>query len=48
MGAWHSGVVHISHMFADDALVFCGANPHHLCYLCVEAVFGLKINLAKS
>jgi hypothetical protein len=34
-------------------LVFCGANPDHIRYLCVlllcfEAVSGLKVNLAKS
>jgi hypothetical protein len=47
-------VVNISHLlFADDTLVFCGANtdhPHYLraLLLCFEAVSGLKINLAKS
>jgi hypothetical protein len=40
-------------LFADDTLVFCGANPDHLHYLRMlflsfEAVLGLKINLAKS
>jgi hypothetical protein len=45
-------VVNISHLFADDTLVFREANPSHLRYLRLlllrfEAVFGLKVNLAK-
>jgi len=40
--------------FADDTLIFSGADPNHLrhlrCFffLCFEAVSGLKVNLAKS
>ncbi|XP_062170551.1 uncharacterized protein LOC133876290 [Alnus glutinosa] len=49
-----NGVINISHLlFADDTLVFCGANPDHLLYLRMlllsfEAVSCLKINLDKS
>jgi hypothetical protein len=54
VGSRHSGVVDISHLFfADDTLVFCGAKPEHLHFLCAlilcfEVVSGLKINLDKS
>jgi hypothetical protein len=42
----------ISLLFANDALLFCGADPNHLCnlwrlFFCFEAVSGLKMNLAK-
>jgi len=54
VGSSSNGVINISHLlFADDALVFCGASPKHLLYLRMlllsfEAVSGLKINLDKS
>jgi len=53
VGTTLSEVVNISHLFADDTLVFCGANNDHFRYLCIfflcfEAVSGLKVNLAKS
>jgi hypothetical protein len=40
-------------LFVDETLIFCGANPsqlHYLCalFLCSEAVSGFKIYLAKS
>jgi hypothetical protein len=43
----------ISHiLFTDDAFIFTGTNPYHLChlqclYLCFEVISGLKVNLAK-
>jgi hypothetical protein len=46
--------INISHLlFANDTLVFCGANPNHLCCLRVLLLFfkdvsALKVNLAKS
>jgi len=54
MGTRLSKVVNISNLlFADNTLVFCGANLDHLRYLrvlflCFEAFSGLKVNLAKS
>jgi hypothetical protein len=46
--------VEVSHiLFADDTLVFCGANASQISYMgallvCFEAVSGLKVNLTKS
>jgi hypothetical protein len=46
--------VTVSHLlFADDTLVFCGANASQIRHLgallvCFEAVAGLKVNLSKS
>jgi len=53
MGSRNIGALSISHLlFANDTLIFCGANPNHLYYLCAlflcfEAVSSLKINMAK-
>jgi hypothetical protein len=40
-------------LFADDTLIFCGAQAEHVqnlrcTFLCFEAVSGLRINLGKS
>jgi hypothetical protein len=46
--------VDVSHLlFADDTLVFCGADASQIGYMgallvCFEAVSGLKVNLSKS
>jgi hypothetical protein len=46
--------VNVFHLlFADDTLVFCGANASQIRYIgallvCFEAVAGLKVNLSKS
>jgi hypothetical protein len=46
--------VNVSHLlFADNTLVFCGANESQIRHLgalliCFEAVAGLKVNLSKS
>jgi hypothetical protein len=45
--------VEVSHLlFADDTLVFCGADASQINYMgallvCFEAVSGLKVNLTK-
>jgi hypothetical protein len=54
VGSRNTSAIHIFHvLFVDDTLIFCKANPNHIHYLCAlllcfEAIFGLKINLAKS
>ena len=40
-------------LFADDTLVFCGADASQINYMgallvCFKAVYGLKVNLTKS
>ena len=54
VGSRSSETTIISHLlFADDTLVFCGANTEHISSLrallvCFEVVYGLKVNMAKS
>jgi hypothetical protein len=54
MGTRDHDRVEVSHLlFADDTLVFCGADASQISYMgaflvCFEAVSGLKVNLTKS
>jgi hypothetical protein len=54
VGSRNHDRVEVSHLlFADDTLVFCGADASQISYLgallvCFEAVSGLKVNLTKS
>jgi exonuclease III len=54
VGSRNHDNVEVSHLlFADDTLVFCGADASQISYLrallvCFEAVSGLKVNLTKS
>ena len=51
---WFNDRVEVSHLlFADDTLIFCGADVSQINYMgallvCFEAVSGLKVNLTKS
>ena len=46
--------VTVSHLlFADDTMIFCGANASQICHLgallvCFKVVAGLNVNLSKS
>jgi hypothetical protein len=54
VGSNEPNQVNVSHLlFADDTLVFCGANASQIRHIgallvCFEAVVGLKVNLSKS
>jgi hypothetical protein len=54
VGSSEPNRVNVSHLlFADDTLVFCGANESQIRHVgallvCFEAVAGLKVNLSKS
>jgi hypothetical protein len=54
VGSENVGGIDISYfLFADETLIFCGADSAHLCnfnclVLCFESISGLTINLAKS
>ena len=53
-GFWGHNRVEVSHLlFADDTLVFCGAEASQISYMgaflvCFEVVSELKVNLTKS
>ena len=47
------GLIPCHLIFADDTLIYYGADSNHLnhlrcLFMCFEAISGLKINLAKS
>jgi len=54
VGIMDNEVLVVNHLlFADDTLIFCGAQAEHVrnlrcTFLCFEAVSGLRINLGKS
>jgi hypothetical protein len=54
VGSSEQAWVNVSHLFfADDTLIFCGANASQIRHIgallvCFEAVVGLKVNLSKS